>query len=36
MYGAQNLISVEKDAAGEVRTRFLLPVAFVPMLSGLR
>jgi len=36
MYGAQNLISVEKDAAGEVRTRILLPVAFVPMLSGLR
>lgn len=36
MYGAQNLIAVEKDAAGTVRTRFLLPVAFVPMLSGLR
>ena len=36
MYGVQNLIAVEKDAAGTVRTRFLLPVAFVPMLSGLR
>jgi protein-L-isoaspartate(D-aspartate) O-methyltransferase len=36
MYGAQNLISVEKDGAGEVRTRILLPVAFVQMLSGLR
>lgn len=36
MYGAQNLIEVEKDAAGVVRTRILLPVAFVPMLSGLR
>jgi protein-L-isoaspartate(D-aspartate) O-methyltransferase len=36
MYGAQNLIAVEKDAGGEVRTRILLPVAFVPMLSGLR
>ena len=36
MFGAQNLIAVEKDAAGTVRTRFLLPVAFVPMLSGLR
>ncbi len=36
MYGAQNLIAVEKDPAGTIRTRFLLPVAFVPMLSGLR
>jgi protein-L-isoaspartate(D-aspartate) O-methyltransferase len=36
MYGAQNLILVEKESAGVVRTRFLLPVAFVPMLSGLR
>ncbi len=36
MYGAQNLLQVEKDAAGVVRTRILLPVAFVPMLSGLR
>jgi protein-L-isoaspartate(D-aspartate) O-methyltransferase len=36
MYGAQNLIQVEKGADGVVRTRILLPVAFVPMLSGLR
>ena len=36
MYGAQNLLQVDKDAAGVVRTRILLPVAFVPMLSGLR
>jgi hypothetical protein len=32
----QNLILVEKDAAGEVRTRNLLPVRFVPMLRGIR
>ncbi len=36
VYGVQNLILVEKDAAGDVRTRNLLPVRFVPMLSGLR
>jgi len=36
MFGVQNLIQVEKDAEGTVRTRYLLPVAFVPMLSGLR
>ncbi|MGZ3445918.1 MAG: protein-L-isoaspartate(D-aspartate) O-methyltransferase [Myxococcaceae bacterium] len=36
MYGAQNLLQVDKDASGVVRTRILLPVAFVPMLSGLR
>ena len=36
MYGAQNLLQVDKDASGAVRTRILLPVAFVPMLSGLR
>ncbi len=36
MFGAQNLLQVDKDAAGVVRTRILLPVAFVPMLSGLR
>ena len=35
MYGAQNLLQVDKDSAGKVRTRILLPVAFVPMLSGL-
>lgn len=36
VYGVQNLILVEKDAGGEVRTRNLLPVRFVPMLKGLR
>ena len=36
IYGAQYLILVEKDAKGALRTRNLLPVAFVPMLSGLR
>jgi protein-L-isoaspartate(D-aspartate) O-methyltransferase len=36
VYGTQNLILVEKSEAGEVRTRNLLPVRFVPMLKGLR
>ena len=36
LYGAQNLIQVDKEASGTVRTRILLPVAFVPLLSGLR
>lgn len=36
VYGVQNLILVEKDAKGETRTRQLLPVRFVPLLSGLR
>jgi protein-L-isoaspartate(D-aspartate) O-methyltransferase len=36
VYGAQYLILVEKDTKGKLRTRTLLPVAFVPMLSGLR
>ena len=36
VYGVQNLILVEKDAVGEVRTRSLLPVRFVPMLRGIR
>jgi protein-L-isoaspartate(D-aspartate) O-methyltransferase len=36
MYGVQHLILVEKDGAGTVRTRTLLPVAFVPLLRGLR
>lgn len=36
MYGAQNLVQVDKEPSGVVRTRILLPVAFVPMLSGLR
>lgn len=36
VYGVQNLILVEKDREGEVTTRNLLPVRFVPMLEGLR
>ncbi|UCC48202.1 MAG: protein-L-isoaspartate(D-aspartate) O-methyltransferase [Gemmatimonadota bacterium] len=36
VYGVQNLILVEKDASGDVRTHNLLPVRFVPMLKGLR
>jgi protein-L-isoaspartate(D-aspartate) O-methyltransferase len=36
VYGTQHLILVEKGEDGAVRTRSLLPVAFVPMLHGLR
>jgi protein-L-isoaspartate(D-aspartate) O-methyltransferase len=36
VYGTQSLVLVEKDAGGQARTRHLLPVRFVPMLSGLR
>ena len=36
VYGVQNLILVEKDLEGSITTRNLLPVRFVPMLSGLR
>jgi len=36
VYGVQNLILIEKDKDGGVRTRNLLPVRFVPMLEGLR
>ncbi len=36
VYGVQNLILVEKDRDGKTYTRNLLPVRFVPMLSGLR
>ncbi len=36
VYGVQNLILVEKSSDGEIRTRNLLPVRFVPMLSGIR
>ncbi|HEX9691971.1 MAG TPA: protein-L-isoaspartate(D-aspartate) O-methyltransferase [Gemmatimonadales bacterium] len=36
VYGIQNLILLEKDAEGQVTTRALLPVRFVPMLQGLR
>lgn len=36
VYGVQNLILVEKDQEGEINTRNLLPVRFVPLLSGPR
>jgi protein-L-isoaspartate(D-aspartate) O-methyltransferase len=36
IYGAQYLILVEKNSRGRIRTRTLLPVAFVPMLTGPR
>ncbi len=36
VYGVQNLILVVKDTQGEVTTRHLIPVRFVPMLEGLR
>lgn len=36
VYGIQYLILVEKDARGEVTTRSLIPVQFVPMLKGTR
>jgi protein-L-isoaspartate(D-aspartate) O-methyltransferase len=36
VYGVQYLILVEKDARGEVTTRTLIPVQFVPMLKGQR
>lgn len=36
VYGVQNLILVRKAADGAVTTENLLPVRFVPMLSGLR
>jgi protein-L-isoaspartate(D-aspartate) O-methyltransferase len=31
---AQNLILVEKDGQGQVHTRVLLPVAFVPLVGA--
>lgn len=36
VYGVQYLVLVEKGTSGAVRTRQLLPVRFVPLLSGLR
>ncbi|HEU5040254.1 MAG TPA: protein-L-isoaspartate(D-aspartate) O-methyltransferase [Gemmatimonadales bacterium] len=36
VYGVQYLILVEKKALGEVTTRTLIPVQFVPMLQGQR
>lgn len=36
VHGVQNLILVEKDADGEVTTRTLLPVRFVPMVREMR
>lgn len=35
-YTTQNLIAVTTNAEGDVRTRALLPVRFVPLLSGVR
>lgn len=35
IYGVQNLILVLKDDAGEITTRTLLPVRFVPFLRGV-
>ncbi len=34
--GVQNLILVTKNEEGDVRTRAVLPVRFVPMVSGIR
>jgi len=36
IYGIQNLILIEKDDDGDVTTRTLLPVRFVPFLRGAR
>lgn len=36
VYGVQNLVLVNKDVEGDVTTRTLVPVRFVPMLSGVR
>lgn len=36
VYGIQNLILIDRDSRGGLRTESLLPVRFVPMLSGLR
>jgi protein-L-isoaspartate(D-aspartate) O-methyltransferase len=36
VYGIQNLILVDKDARGRVRTEQLLPVRFVPLVGGTR
>ena len=34
--GVQNLILITKDEQGDVRTRAVLPVRFVPLVSGIR
>jgi protein-L-isoaspartate(D-aspartate) O-methyltransferase len=34
VYGVQNLVLVTRDSNGKVRTRRLLPVRFVPLVSG--
>lgn len=36
IYGIQNLILVSKTSEGDISTQSLLPVRFVPMLSGIR
>ena len=33
-YSRQDLLLVEKDLAGEISTRNVLPVAFVPLTGG--
>jgi len=35
-YGAQELLLIEKDRGGELHTRDILGVAFVPMTGGVR
>jgi len=35
-YTDQRLVLLEKDAAGRVSTRYLVPVRFVPLLRGVR
>ena len=34
VYGVQNLVLVDKDPAGQIKTRRLLPVRFVPLVGG--
>lgn len=36
VYGIQTLILVEKSGSGEIRTRSLLPVRFVPLVRDIR
>jgi protein-L-isoaspartate(D-aspartate) O-methyltransferase len=36
VYGVQHLVLVERNQAGELRTRQLIPVRFVPLLRGMR
>ena len=36
LYGTQNLVMVRKTEEGDMRTRTLIPVRFVPFLRGIR